>query len=159
MWVFLSLCVKRLTKSDKVWVKELLIVLRTIYSFHQRLWMSVFQCAHSVSCLKRKKNRKRGKKVRGWMRCHPSLFCTYLFIVIYYSSSAETLSWDQIQGGETDLNKKNCIALKVLTPHLPVTYRLFYGPLVVFCRFFLECILCTLNAVRYCNNKGTFHPG
>lgn len=33
-----------------------------------------------------------------------------------------------------------------------------YTENVFFWRFFLKCILCTFNPVRYCNNTGTFHP-
>lgn len=42
------------------------------------------------------------KNERGMneMVCPLPFFCTYLFIVIYYDSSAETLLWDQIQGGD-----------------------------------------------------------
>lgn len=54
-----ELCVKCLTKRDKVWVNEL-IVLKGNSSFSQRLWISVFQRTRFEFLVwkKRHKNRK-----------------------------------------------------------------------------------------------------
>lgn len=94
-------------------------------------WISVFQCTRLGSLLQKRK--KKGGKLRAWKRWLAPFFCTYLFIVIYYDSSAETLLWDQIQGGAqiaarfSSKSYKSCIALKILAQRLHVPKRLLMG--------------------------------
>lgn len=75
---------KCLTKRDKVWVNELMLIMLKTMLLSQRLWISVFQCTRLGSLFEKKKKQRKGANLA-------SIFCTYLFIVIYYDSSAETL--------------------------------------------------------------------
>lgn len=99
------LSVKCLTKRDKVWVNELIYFEDTSFpnsggfqSSDALIWIFFFF------------SKVRGK-LEGWMKLLPHYFCTYLFIVIYYDSSAETLLWDQIQGRAQI--SPHCTALKI----------------------------------------------
>lgn len=88
-----------LTKRDQVWVSELMLIMLKTSLFPKVVDFSLLM--HSFGFLFfvfwKKENKIRGKLGR-WMKWLPPYFCTYLFIVIYYDSSAETLLWDQIQG-------------------------------------------------------------
>lgn len=88
-----ELCVKCLTKRDKVRVDELMLinVEDRSYFFSQKLWISVFQRTH-LGSLFEKKIKKSGAKRGDDRGDAPPFFCIYLFIDIYYGSSAETLS-------------------------------------------------------------------
>lgn len=114
---------------------------------------------HSFGFLVWKEIWKRGKKVRGWKSWH-SPFSVLIYLLLFIMVLLLKLFYKTKSKGGTQITSltKSCIALKILTQHLHISKRLFYGLRVFFWRFFLKCILCTFNPVRYCNNTGTFHP-
>lgn len=115
-----------------------------------------------VPCLRKKKNKEKGQILPLFsVRIYLLLFIMTLLLKLFFL-------WDQILGGgkssqsTSRLNlTSSCFALKILAQHLHIPKRLLFlkmGCVSSFWRFFLKCILCTFNPIRYCNNTGTFHP-
>lgn len=153
---------KCLTKRDKVWVNELMLIMLKTMLLSQRLWISVFQCTRLGSLFEKKKNKEKGQILPLFsVRIYLLLFIMTLLLKLFFL-------WDQILGGgkssqsTSRLNlTSSCFALKILAQHLHIPKRLLFlkmGCVSSFWRFFLKCILCTFNPIRYCNNTGTFHP-
>lgn len=129
------------------------------FFFFQRLWISVFQCTRLGSSIKKKKGGGGGHgEATNEVLCpfflYLFIYCYLLWLFCWNSFVRPNPGWDTSHPSLT----RSCIAQKILAQHLHIPKRLSYGLCVFFWRFFLECILCTCNPVRYCNNSGTFHP-
>lgn len=146
-------------KRDKVWVNELMLIMwKTILLFPKAVDVSLPMHSFGFFVWK-KKGARWGDERDGVPRFFSELIYLLLFITtLLLKLFCETKSRVGHRSQSTSRLTKSCIALKILAQHLHVPKRLFMGCVSSFGRFFLECILCTFNPVRYCNNTGTFHP-
>lgn len=87
-----ELCVKCLTKRDKVWMNELMLIDNEDNStFPKGCGFQSSNALVSVPCLGGKGVEEGHGEGMNTM-AFPHFFCIYLFIIIYYGSSAETLT-------------------------------------------------------------------
>lgn len=138
----------------------MLIVLKTSLLFPKGCRFQSSNARIWVPCLGGKKVEK-GQK--GWgdeWDGVPPFFCTYLFIVIYYGSSAEILLWDQTLGWERRSQSltRSCIAQKIFDSTSPCNLTPFSIGRVSFGDSSSNAFFAHSTPVRYCNNTGTFHP-